>query len=146
MLFRSKPVEIGATVLGAVVLATISGLLSRPIEQVPENLHNFLQPASVQTLHGIFSIILLYGLGVGMIRHRDPSPLLFALLGIGVFSLLSYNNLPSFLPLLCSACFAIAGLWSIFITSHNTEVSKTPRLDEFLEKSLLTAKKEHDKA
>lgn len=128
MLFLLKHKETITTGIGSTALTAIAVLLFK----------NPTQTTLLLVLQLAGAAILLYGLTLGFMRHRDPSPLLFALLGLGGLILLRASNLPPLMPLLGSICFITAGGWSILVTSHNKSTdTNAPGLDEFLDQSLL---------
>lgn len=145
MFFHKRAIEACLTLLSASALAVLSFLLYQPIEQVPELLQPIVTPAIATGVQIVLAILFFCSLALGFWRHNDPAPLIFGILGTGTLFLLRVGNLPSFLPAMCSACLLISGIWSTTRTTHISKREKdTPRLDDFLNTSLLPTDTQDD--
>lgn len=146
MFFRATRKELLATIVGATALTVLAGVLSRPVETLSPSMASLLQPALLIGIEVIFASVLLTGLAFGFLRHRDPSPLLFAILGAGGLFLLHLGNLPIFLPMICGSCFVISSCWSLLISTHSSVGhTEPPRLDDFLDQTITSPPEGHAK-
>ncbi|MCK5019027.1 MAG: hypothetical protein KAS32_18345 [Candidatus Peribacteraceae bacterium] len=147
MKLSSSKKEVVTVIFGSLILTGYSLFLSLPNVQlyISQMISSEVLLQKFVLLPVIFlsAIILFTGLIIGMYRHRDISPITFAILGISVLPLFIFWDLPLLLPALCSLCFFIAGLWNIVLPKNNKELQEidTPTFDSFLDNTILPEEK-----
>ncbi len=142
MLFHASKKEAVVTIAGALLLAALAAFIGIPQEITVSTLYDariILEQNPLIAIELVLGVLLFFGLLAGFRRHKDASPLIFAFLGFGGLLMNFFGNLPLYLPLLCSLCFLIEGLWSISLRKEDAMARKTeaPRLDSFLDNLLL---------